>query len=149
MPGIVKRSRKLTLKQIIDELEKTKKSSTPNIPLEYQTLINYPIYFDSSYEGIPYMILSRLEPEDVIHLLPDVIINADQAECIAASWNMLELIEKKDIRTDTITASQVKDLFFELSDDEEISQEVAELVASVFNERQRKLGTLELEPYYL
>ena len=121
MPGIVKRSRKLTLKQIIDELEKTKKSSTPNIPLEYQTLINYPIYFDSSYEGIPSMILSRLEPEDVIHLLPDVIINADQAECIAASWNMLELIEKNDIRTDTITASQVKDLFFELSDDEEIN----------------------------
>ncbi len=119
-----KRTRKITIEEMIQEIAKITENR-----FEIKEQINEDLYWR--------IVSNKINFDDVIELLSDIIITEDEAKCVATIWQISKEIEDADITEDTITGENIRELFPKLNEKTDINKKSAELVAKIYNSQMK------------
>lgn len=129
-----KRVRRITIEEMIEEID-----SIAENRFALEDKLSKQQYARLSDEKIDF--------DDVIQLLSDVILTEDDAKCVAISWVLSKKLREKDITDDVITAEQVRLLFPELDEESDVNKTAAEIIARFYNSNTESLKQKRAETH--
>lgn len=129
-----KRTRKITIEDMVQEIANITENR-----FEIKEQISEDLYMR--------IFTNKINFDDVIELLSDIIITEDEAKCVATIWQILKSIEDADLTEDIITEGKVKNLFPRLYEETDINKKSAKIIAEIYNSQIESLKEKRAEEH--